>query len=127
MKLRIKGNSLRLRLTQGELTRLAQDGVVAEQVPFAAGASLHYRVVRDNVETEISAAYKDNRIEIRVPEQALQEWSSTALVTLSREQPAGADTLRIVLEKDFACLSPREGEDESDHFPHPASGTGKSC
>jgi hypothetical protein len=30
--------------------------------------------------------------------------------------------LRILVEKDFACLAPREGEDESDMFPNPLSG-----
>jgi hypothetical protein len=27
--------------------------------------------------------------------------------------------LTILVEKDFACLTPREGEDESDMFPNP--------
>jgi hypothetical protein len=31
--------------------------------------------------------------------------------------------LKILVEKDFACLAPREGEDESDMFPHPKAAT----
>ena len=31
--------------------------------------------------------------------------------------------LAILVEKDFACLAPREGEDESDMFPHPDAGS----
>jgi hypothetical protein len=39
---------------------------------------------------------------------------------LAGAQPAAADAeLRIVVEKDFACLTAREGEDESDNFPNP--------
>ena len=34
--------------------------------------------------------------------------------------------LNILVEKDFACLAPREGEDESDMFPHPLEGQ-ESC
>ena len=29
--------------------------------------------------------------------------------------------LSILLEKDFQCLIPREGEDQSEHFPNPAA------
>ncbi len=32
------------------------------------------------------------------------------------------DALKILVEKDSACLTPREGEDESDMFLHPLDG-----
>ena len=32
----------------------------------------------------------------------------------------------ILVEKDFQCLAPREGEDESDMFPHP-DGDSTTC
>jgi hypothetical protein len=60
-----------------------------------------------------------------VPEKAAREWCTTQLVTLSREQPLGQGVLRIVLEKDYACLAPRSDEDESDNFPHPQRGQGR--
>ena len=47
MKLRIKGDSLRLRLTQGEVRELAQRGVVSDQVRFGPGAHLTYRIASD--------------------------------------------------------------------------------
>ncbi len=47
MKLRIKGDSLRLRLTQGEVTALDTGGVVEEKVRFGGGAALIYRLRRD--------------------------------------------------------------------------------
>ncbi len=34
--------------------------------------------------------------------------------------------LDILVEKDFACLTKREGEDESDMYPHPEAGA-QSC
>jgi hypothetical protein len=48
-------------------------------------------------------------------------------VTLAHEQALPDGSLRITLEKDFACLAPREGEDESDNFPHPQAGSGTTC
>jgi hypothetical protein len=127
MKLRIKGATLRLRLTQGEIRSLLDEGVVEDQVPFAAGVSLVYRLRRDAAAGEITATFRNGVVEIRVPEGNAREWCTTELVTLAHEQALPDGALRITLEKDFACLAPREGEDESNNFPHPEAGSGKSC
>ncbi|MBV8784101.1 MAG: hypothetical protein JOZ67_07935 [Gammaproteobacteria bacterium] len=117
MKLRIKGATLRLRLTQGELARFGAGEPIEEQVPFPGGA-LRYRLRRAPVHA-IEADFARESIEVRVPEAEAARWCATELVTLSAEQAVPGGTLRITLEKDFACLAPRSGEDESDHFPHP--------
>jgi hypothetical protein len=128
MKLRIKGDSLRLRLTQGEVQQLADRGSVEERTRFGAGTDLVYRLRRDAAAPALSAVSNGSEIEIRVPASMASEWCSTDLVTLSATQPVapGVD-LRIAVEKDYACLTVREGEDESDNFPHPGAGTGRNC
>ncbi len=127
MKLRIKGPTLRLRLTQGEILALLDQGIVEERVPFAGGVSLVYRLRRDAAAAEIAATFRNGVVEILVPERKAREWCTTELVTLAHEQALPDGALRIALEKDFACLAPREGEDESDNFPHPEAGSGRSC
>jgi hypothetical protein len=127
MKLRIKGSSLRLRLTQGEVQRLETHGEVAEQVHFGGGASLTYRLRTDVKDPEISASYGDNVIDIRIPEKAALTWVRTDQVTLSHSEPVTDGELRVVIEKDWNCLAPRSDEDESDNFPHPETGTTKVC
>jgi len=127
MKLRIKGPTLRLRLTQGEISALAQRGVVEERVPFAAGTTLIYRLRSDPQAREISASYHGSVVEIRVPESTARQWCSSEQVTLAHAQPVPEGVLQITLEKDFACLAPRAGEDESDNFPHPQAQRGKTC
>lgn len=119
MKLRIKGDSLRLRLSQGEMRTLAERGEVEDRVSFPGGTGLRYRLRVDQNNQSISAAYTSDLIDIRVARALSEQWCGTDLVTLSASQPLGAGELRIVLEKDWACLAPREGEDESDNFPHP--------
>jgi hypothetical protein len=123
VKLRIKGSSLRLRLTQGEIRELAEGRAVEETVPFAPQAILTYRLKRDAEAGEITAAYTGNIIEIRVPERAALHWCATEQVSLTHSQPVPGGELRIALEKDFACLAPRTDEDESDNFPHPQTGS----
>ena len=126
MKLRIKGNTLRLRLTQGEMSALAEQGTAEDRIEFPGGATLVYRLQSDNKTPVISAKYGVNIIEVRVPSALCARWSGTDLVTLSATQAVGSEELTIVLEKDFACLAPRAGEDESDNFPHPLAGTAQS-
>lgn len=126
MKLRIKGDSLRLRLAQGEMRALVERGEVEDRVSFPGGAALRYRLRVDHNNGVISCSYELNVIEILVPEAQAQRWCGTDLVTLSTVAATGTGELRIVLEKDWACLAPREGEDESDNFPHPESGA-KAC
>jgi hypothetical protein len=126
VKLRIKGSSLRLRLTQGEIRELGEGRAVEEHVPFAAQA-LTYRLKRDPEILEITAFYTGNIIEILVPDRAAVQWCGSEQVALARSQPVPGGELRIALEKDFACLAPRTDEDESDNFPHPAQGTSKVC
>ena len=127
MKLRIKGPTLRLRLTQGEMRGLLEEGRVEERVPFAAGVGLVYRLRRDPAAREIAASFRNGVVEILIPEQQAREWCNTELVTLAHEQALPEGSLRITLEKDFACLAPRAGEDDSDAFVHPGAGSGKSC
>jgi hypothetical protein len=123
MKLRIKGSSLRLRLTQGEVHSLETTGEVAEQVHFGGGARLTYRLRTDTKGQDISASYGDNVIDIRVPRETAVTWSRTDQVTLSHVEAVTDGELRIVIEKDWNCLAPRSEEDESDNFPHPETGT----
>jgi hypothetical protein len=127
MKLRIKGPTLRLRLTQAEIGALAQHGVVEEHVPFAANVSLIYRLKRDPAAREISASYRNGVVEIRIPEGTARHWCTSELVTLAHAQPLPEGVLQITLEKDFACLTPRADEDEADNFPHPDAQGGKTC
>ncbi len=127
MKLRIRGSSLRLRLSQGEVRTLAERGEVEDAIAFPGGARLAYRVSADGKITDISVSYIDNLIHVRIPEALVAQWYGTDLVTLSGSQPTVSGELRVMVEKDFACLAPREGEDESDNFPHPKTGSGETC
>jgi len=127
VKLRIKGDSLRLRLTQGEMRVLAEQGEVEDRIAFPGGAALGYRLRADDNTKDISASYGNNLIDILLPRALAERWCGTDLVTLSASLPTAAGELRLVLEKDWACLAPREGEDESDNYPHPQAGTGAAA
>jgi hypothetical protein len=114
MKLRIRGHSLRLRVTRPELERLASEGKVIESLPFPAGAELRYELSVDAAATALSATYRDNLISVRIPIADFRQWQREDQVSLR-----AAGGLTILVEKDFACLTTREGEDDSEAFTDP--------
>jgi hypothetical protein len=126
MKLRIKGNSLRLRVTRPELDALGMTGAVVEIVPFPGGAALKYELRVDSKASVLAASFRDNVVRVSIPAPDYQAWRKEDQVSLSASQPTGkSEDLLILIEKDFACLAPREGEDDSEAFEHP--GAGKTC
>ncbi len=117
MKLRIRGNSIRLRLTQGEVQTLAEKGRVEDAIAFAPGSRLVYALAFGG---SLGAKLEGSRVEVTLPAAQGKEWASSTRVGLEGEQPiAGGEPLRILVEKDFACLHPRKGEDDRDAYPNP--------
>jgi hypothetical protein len=120
MKLRLRGDSVRLRLTQTEVAALADKGVVEEAVGFGGGHELTYAIIFGG--STVGAKLSGSRIEISLPADVARAWASNDAVGLEGAQAAGdGRTLRILVEKDFACLTTRPNEDESDAFPNPKS------
>lgn len=121
MKIRMLENSIRLRLTQTEVQHFLDKGVVQKVVKFGAGVSthLHYALQKAAV-SEILSTYTSNGIQVLVPHTIAEEWATTKLVSISAEmQISEEEVLKILIEKDFKCLSDRAEEDESDMFPNP--------
>lgn len=111
---------MRLRLTRTEVAALADTGEVAEQIEFGLGNSLVYRLGASDTATECHAQLDDSSICVFVPASVVSQWAMSDEVSIAAEQPVGAgNSLRILIEKDFACLVDRPGEDDSDAFPHP--------
>lgn len=122
MKLRIRDNSIRLRLTRTEVETLRDDGMVRASTSFPGGRELRYEVESSPASIKPGAFLSNSTVTVRLPESVVQAWANTEQVSISGEvQHSNGDELTILVEKDFACLAPREGEDESDMFPHPQS------
>jgi hypothetical protein len=117
MKLRIKDNSIRLRLTQSEVEHFQSEGAVEGKTDFGIGSEpLTYRL--ESVDTtSLGAVFNSGCITVRIPKAMAQKWVETDLVGLSND--VHRDQPYLLIEKDFACLTVREGEDESDAFPNP--------
>ncbi|HEU4617312.1 MAG TPA: hypothetical protein VFV10_04690 [Gammaproteobacteria bacterium] len=120
MKLRIRGNSVRLRVSQTELDAMAQRGFTEDRIRFGPGSELVYRLAVAPG-GGVSAELAGTRVCVSIPRAEFERWLAPSEVSIRAEQPIGQDErLAILVEKDFECLQPREGEDASDLFPNPA-------
>ena len=117
MKLRIKGDSVRLRLTQSEVRQLAEAGAVEDAMHVAPGASLAYGLRAAQV-ARLGVEWEDATLTVLFPEDWIEDWAQGDMVGFEGTQGAGdGRTLAILVEKDFECL--RKRPDEEDAFPNP--------
>ena len=124
MKIRIKDNSIRLRLTRGEVDTIRDQGVVISNTGFPGGRKFSYALESSPASVNPAAFYSDNEIRVRLPETVVLAWTSTEQVSITGEQTLDdGEKLSILVEKDFACLVSRPGEDESDMHANPDSDT----
>ncbi len=122
MKLRLRENSIRLRLLQTEVRQLSETGNISERIIFGVNPTevLTYSL-RVSGETEkIFAQMTDNRIEIFLPVLTAEKWADSNDVGLYETQNIGdLGELKITVEKDFVCVERPSDEDNKDAFPHP--------
>lgn len=120
MKLRIRDNSVRLRLTRGEVDTLRDQGLVRSRTGFPGGREFQYVLESSPASVSPGAFLSENVMTVLLPETAVLAWAATEQVSILGEQLLeDGETVSILVEKDFACLAPREGEDEADMYPHP--------
>lgn len=119
MKIRIKDNSIRLRLTQSEVNLLSKQGKVEKRTHFTPHNILIYAIETADV-TEMKATFENGKITVYLPQEEARTWINTEQVGMEQFSQLTVDEgLKILVEKDFTCLVKREGEDDMDTYPHP--------
>jgi len=100
MKLRIRGNSLTLRLSKTELAKLAGTGQVEDTTRFTSEHSLRYGIeVRPA--GAVTATFAGAAILVTLPKARLDLWLPSTETSSGRSQPVGGGkVLQIALEKD---------------------------
>jgi len=111
-------------LTRGEVEAVSAGGFVEACTRFPGGGTLRYRVSSvDGIESVVSRFHL-NCVFVDIPREWSRDWAQDQRVGFETQQALEPQlgSLRIVVEKDFRCLAPREGEDDSDAFPNPSPG-----
>ena len=123
MKLRIKGNSLRLRITPSELERLLEDGRIQETIHFASHpeARLTYALEHTPLAERMVIRYMPGEVLVLVSSDAAGHWASGPDVGIYGEFTTRYGTVELAIEKDLACLDKSDAEN-ADTFPNPSQG-----
>ena len=112
MKIRIKGNSLRYRLTKSDVNNLAAKGFVEESTNF--GSQVLRYALRRGMVNSLSTSFEDNTITVYMPGNMIDEWAYSDRVGFENTN----STIYLLVEKDFVCLD-TVAEDQSDNYPNP--------
>ncbi len=117
MKIRIKGDSIRFRLTKSEVEILCKKGYIEEITHF--GDQVFKYAVQSKKMESLEASYKDHTILISISDQIILGWDVNETVGFDNSISVDASkTLHLLIEKDFVCLDERI-EDQSDNYPNP--------
>ena len=125
MKLRLRGDSLRLRLTQTEVLTVRDQGAYEDATTLgaSAGPRLAYRVETSPSGTpsvQHTADAQGTTVTVILPAAEVTTWAdSPSQVGIYFDESWG---LKVAVEKDFRCLDPNRDEDESDNFTNPNEG-----
>jgi hypothetical protein len=118
MKIRIKGNSVRFRLTKKEVATFCSEGVLTQHTEFAT-KTFYYQLKSKAGISQLEADYLDDTITIYFPEEETKTWASSNRVGYHNEVDWNDETaLSLLVEKDFTCLDTTL-EDQSDNYPNP--------
>ena len=118
MKIRIQGNSIRLRLSKIDVERLTDEGAVLEHTTFGSSV-LSYAVEQNSDLDQLSASFEDGKITMKIPATYVEDWAINNIVGFEQNvQINQNDTLYLLIEKDFKCLD-QTTEDQSNQYENP--------
>ena len=118
MKIRMNGNSVRLRLTQSDVRNLGREGYVQEETHFGS-STFCYRLQQSNTINDLSAGFSSGKITVYIPADFVQTLESTDRIGYDAYHPIGENkTLLLLVEKDFKCVD-HTLEDQTDMYLNP--------
>jgi hypothetical protein len=120
MKLRLRDNSIRFRITKSELAHLVKEGFVEAHTDLGPSLAdrLTYRILAAGDRPR--ARMDHHTITLEVPKAILKPWAESEAISLALDHQWTTGKTCVLVEKDLPCTNPREGEDEDDKFAPPA-------
>lgn len=119
MKIRILGNTIRLRIKMFESDVIREKGLIEEVCEFGPAESdkLRFQIVTG--EDSFAIEQEQMRISIIVPRNVIETWTTTDQVGFEQEitTPKGKN-ISVLIEKDWACLDSDRDQEEGS-YPNP--------
>jgi hypothetical protein len=122
MKLRIRDNTLRLRVSRSDLVLLIQNKRVDSTIYFTGNAEdkWTYAIEMRSDFDSATLRYQPTEVLVLVPDAEAKAWAESDQVGIYASCQLGqGQRLEILVEKDFACLDLSDAENK-DTFPNTA-------
>lgn len=119
MKIRILGDTLRIRLKKSEIEHFEKNGKIEDSITFTQNNILKY-TIKVCTKNSISSTFENNEIIVFIPKEVAKNWINSNLVTLENNLCIP----QIIIEKDFKCTSKsclETDEQIEDSFNNPNS------
>jgi hypothetical protein len=119
MKLRLKENTLRIRLSRDDVDTLIGSGEVCSETLLPNNKKFCYGVRL--IDGPVRVDYVDGGLWLGVLREEIKNWNNNDRVGFNWSIPVNEEpvSLQVLLEKDFQCLTERKGEDESKLYANP--------
>jgi hypothetical protein len=109
-------------LSRSDVVAADEEGFVEARTGFPDGSVFKF-ALRSSTGGKASAEFKGGRMLVGLPASAISSWANDDTVVSIHEEielPGGGQ-LKLLVEKDFQCLTDRPDEDQSDLFQNPDS------
>lgn len=118
MKIRIKGNSVRFRLTKTEVELFCKQGQISEVTEFQSKKFYYALEIKSGIKS-LQADFTNDTITLFLPDSVQTSWATDNVIGHSNEVDWNdKNTLSLLVEKDFTCLD-NTIEDQTDNYPNP--------
>lgn len=118
MKIRIRGNSVRYRLTKTEVKTFCETGYYEEKTQFNDRTLTYALKASDTIE-HLAAEFSGDTITVHISVKKSEGWTENETVGFQHTTLLdNGEELFLLIEKDFACLD-NTTEDQSDNYPNP--------
>ncbi len=118
MKIRIKGNSLRYRLTKTEVETFCRTGYFEDTTDFGNTTFTYALQAKKGIDT-LEAQFQADTITLFLEKSKSKSWFESNQIGFSHTvKKIDGSKLSLLLEKDFVCMD-ETVEDQSDNYPNP--------
>lgn len=119
MKIRIRENSIRLRLTKSEVGKFCAEGFFERKTQFPNGTFTYALQATDSIKA-IAASISNQKIVLLISKSLTKDWYTNEKIGFEHtQQLTNGSSLYLLIEKDFVCMD-TSVEDQSDNYPNPS-------
>jgi hypothetical protein len=121
MKIRIRANTVRFRLGKSEMEILRDGDAVVEMLSFGPDSSIVWSVRVGAADSDAEIESSTGVVRLTIPRLDWLEDESVEGFSTTIESAPGYQ-VAVSVERDYACMSPRDPAEDLDSFPNPAVG-----